>query len=267
MVLPVLVLVDFVRCPGECQFGAIRTQGSGRTLKRLVLGKSRDPRDVAVFRHLSLIAFFAWVGLGADGLSSSCYGPPEAFLTLGEHPYLGIFVGLGTVITILVIAASYSQIVELFPTGGGGYFVATKLLSPWVGMVSGCALLIDYVLTIAVSIASGADAIFSFLPLEWHQYKLELAVLIVILMMLLNMRGVKESVIPLVPIFLTFLATHVFVILYGLFTHLSQMGTLAQCRRERTYTTRSPASVSWVSSSSCCVPTAWAPARTPGSRR
>jgi len=199
----------------------------GRTLKRLVLGKSRDPRDVAVFRHLSLVAFFAWVGLGADGLSSSCYGPPEAFLTLGNHPYLGLFVGLGTVFTILVVAASYSQIVELFPTGGGGYFVATKLLSPWVGMVSGCALLIDYVLTISVSIASGADAIFSFLPLEWHRYKLELAILMVILMMILNMRGVKESVIPLVPVFLTFLVTHVFVILYGLFTHLPRVGELA----------------------------------------
>ncbi len=199
----------------------------GRTLKRLLLGKSRDPRDVAVFRDLSLVAFFAWVGLGADGLSSSCYGPSEAFLTLENHPYLGLFVGLGTVITILVVAASYSQIVELFPTGGGGYFVATKLLSPWVGMVSGCALLIDYVLTIAVSIASGADAIFSFLPLEWQQYKLELALVTVIVMMLLNMRGVKESVMPLVPIFLTFLVTHVFVILYGLFTHVPQAGALA----------------------------------------
>ncbi len=203
-------------------------QGFGQTLKRVILGKSRDPRDVAVFRHLSLVAFFAWVGLGADGLSSSCYGPPEAFLTLGGHPYLALFVGLGSVITILVIAASYSQIVELFPTGGGGYFVATKLLSPWVGMVSGCALLIDYILTISVSISSGADAIFSFLPLPWHEYKLEVAVIIVILMMVLNMRGVKESVIPLVPIFLTFLVTHVFVILYGLFTHLAEMGTLTR---------------------------------------
>ena len=174
------------------------------------------------------MAFFAWVGLGADGLSSSCYGPPEAFLALGNHPHLGIFVGLGSVLTIFVIAASYSQIVELFPTGGGGYFVASKLLSPWLGMVSGCALLIDYVLTISVSIASGADAIFSFLPLEWHEYKLELTVAIVILMMLLNMRGVKESVIPLVPIFITFLVTHVFVILYGLLTHVSQMGVLAR---------------------------------------
>ncbi len=147
-------------------------------------------------------------------------------MALENHPYLGIFVGLGTVITILVIAASYSQIVELFPTGGGGYFVATKLLSPSVGMVSGCALLIDYVLTISVSIASGADAIFSFLPLEWHTYKLDLAAIIVIVMVLLNMRGVRESVIPLVPIFLTFLVTHVFVILYGLFTHLPNMGAV-----------------------------------------
>lgn len=200
----------------------------GRMLKNLVLGKSRDPRDATVFRELSLVAFFAWVGLGADGLSSSCYGPAEAFLALGEHPHLGIFVGLGSVLTIFVIASSYSQIVELFPTGGGGYFVASKLLSPWLGMVSGCALLIDYVLTIAVSIASGADAIFSFLPLEWHAYKLELATVIVVLMMLLNMRGVKESVIPLVPVFLIFLITHVFVIVYGLLTHLSDAGALAR---------------------------------------
>jgi amino acid transporter len=198
----------------------------GRTLKRLLLGKSRDPRDVAIFHELSLVAFFAWVGLGADGLSSSAYGPAEAFITLGDHPFLGVFVGLGSVLTIFVIAASYSQIIELFPTGGGGYFVATKLLSPWLGMVSGCALLIDYVLTIAVSIASGADAVFSFLPPSWHAYKLELAVFVVIVMMLLNMRGVRESVLPLVPIFIIFLATHVFVIVYGLSTHVSQTAAL-----------------------------------------
>jgi len=200
----------------------------GQILKNVVIGRSRDPRDATVFHRLSLVAFFAWIGLGADGLSSSSYGPQEAFLALGEHPYLGIFVGLGTVITIFVIAAGYSQIVELFPTGGGGYFVASKLLSPWLGMVSGCALLIDYVLTIAVSIASGADAVFSFMPLQWHEYKLELAILVVVLLVLLNMRGVRESVIPLAPIFLTFLATHIFIVLYGLFTHLPQAPTVAR---------------------------------------
>ncbi len=194
-----------------------------KTLKNIFIGKSRSPKDGAIFHKISLIAFFAWVGLGADGLSSSCYGPQEAFITLGKHPYLGIFVGIGTVLTIFVICTSYSQIIELFPAGGGGYLVASKLLSPTLGMLSGCALLIDYVLTITVSIASGADAICSLLPPYWQSYKLEFALVVVAVMMLLNMRGVKESVLPLVPIFLTFLITHVFIIFYAIFTHLPNM--------------------------------------------
>ncbi len=126
--------------------------------KTLIIGGAKSPHDKTLFHKLSLIAFFAWIGLGADGLSSSCYGPEEAFLALGQHHYLGIFVALMSVVTILVIAASYSQIIELFPSGGGGYLVASKLLSPGLGMISGCALLVDYVLTIALSVASGADA-------------------------------------------------------------------------------------------------------------
>jgi amino acid transporter len=198
-----------------------------QTLKKLIIGKSRSPRDTKIFHKLSLIAFFAWVGLGADGLSSSCYGPQEAFLTLGQHTYLAIFVAVASALTVFVISASYSQIVELFPTGGGGYLVASKLLSPGLGMLAGCALLIDYVLTIAVSIASGADAICSLLPLEWQKYRLHFAVGVVVVMTLLNMRGVKESILPLVPIFLAFLLTHVFVILYAVFTHLPNLKVVA----------------------------------------
>ena len=199
----------------------------GQKLKNLVIGKSRSPRDTRIFHKLSLIAFFAWVGLGADGLSSSCYGPQEAFLALGHHPYLAVFIAIATALTIFVISASYSQIVELFPTGGGGYLVASKLLSPGLGMLSGCALLIDYVLTITVSIASGADAICSLLPLHWQKYRLSFAMCIVLLMTLLNMRGVKESILPLVPIFLAFLFTHIFVILYAVFTHLPALKGIA----------------------------------------
>jgi amino acid transporter len=189
-------------------------------IKNLVFGSPLDPRDQKIFHHLSLIAFFAWVGLGADGLSSSCYGPEEAFLALGRHVHLSIFVALGTVLTIFIISSSYSQIIELFPTGGGGYLVASKLLGPSFGMVAGCALLIDYVLTITISVASGADALFSFLPPAFLAYKIEFAVGGVLLLIFLNLRGVKESVIPLVPVFLTFVFTHAFVILYGFFTHL-----------------------------------------------
>ena len=189
-------------------------------LKNIMIGGSRDPRDSMIFHKISLIAFFAWIGLGADGLSSSCYGPQEAYLALNGHSYLSVFVALATVITIFIISASYSQIIELFPHGGGGYLVASKLLSPSVGMISGCALLIDYVLTITVSIASGADALFSFLPLPWHTYRLAFAVFVVLMLTLLNMRGVKESVLFLMPIFLAFIITHIFIIIFVFSKHI-----------------------------------------------
>jgi amino acid transporter len=197
-----------------------------RKIKQAVLGKSLSPHDHSIFHKLSLVAFFAWVGLGADGLSSSCYGPAEAFLALGEHPALGVFVALASALTIFVISTSYSQIIEAFPTGGGGYLVASKLLSPKVGMVSGCALLIDYVLTVTLSVASGADALFSFLPPEWLPAKLTVAVAGVVALTVLNMRGVKESVTALVPIFLVFVLTHALVIVYGLGTHLGNFPEL-----------------------------------------
>lgn len=196
-------------------------------IKQLLIGKARNPNDPRLFHKLTLIAFFAWVGLGADGISSSCYGPEQAFLALNGHIFLGIFVAIATAITIFVISASYSQIIEAFPAGGGGYVVASKLLSPTLGMVSGCALLIDYVLTIAISIASGADALFSFLPANLHAFKMEFALLGVIVLTLLNMRGAKESILPIVPIFLTFIITHTIVILYTLATHFSDFGIVA----------------------------------------
>ena len=193
----------------------------GRKLKNIVIGGAHDPHDKTIFHKISLIAFFAWIGIGADGLSSSCYGPQEAFLALQGHMYLGIFVALLTAATIIIISTSYSQIVEVFPSGGGGYLVASKLLSPKTGMVSGCALLIDYILTITVSVASGADAVFSFLPASWYPYKLLFACLVLFGLILLNLRGVKESVMVLMPIFIIFMITHILLILYALSLHAS----------------------------------------------
>jgi amino acid transporter len=200
-------------------------------LKTLIIGGKHDIEDKSLFHKLSLIAFFAWVGLGADGLSSSCYGPEETFLALQGHTYLAVFVAIMSGITVLVIAASYSQIIELFPTGGGGYLVASKLLSPTVGMISGSALLIDYVLTITISVASGADALFSFLPPSLVPYKLSFAVLGVLILTVMNMRGVKESVLPLVPIFLTFVVTHAFIIGYALVMNAGNIGEVVSATR------------------------------------
>lgn len=197
-------------------------------IKVLVLGKEKDFSDSKIFHTLLLGAFFAWIGLGSDGLSSSCYGPEEAFLALGGHTHLAVIIALATVLTIFVIGTSYSQIIELFPLGGGGYFVASRLLSPTLGMVSGCALLIDYVLTISISIAAGADAVFSFLPLYWQPFKLTFAAAGVLFLSTLNLRGVKESVLVLLPIFLIFVGTHVLGICYSFITHTMNITTVVR---------------------------------------
>src|SRR4051794_34958255 len=70
-------------------------------VKHWLIGPPRDLQDRSLFKHLSLIAFLAWVGLGADGLSSSCYGPAEAFHALGEHRYLAVGLALATLATVL----------------------------------------------------------------------------------------------------------------------------------------------------------------------
>jgi amino acid transporter len=188
-------------------------------VQRKILGERRDVTDPHALHKISLIAFLAWVGLGADGLSSSAYGPEEAFRALGEHHYLALALALATGITVLILSASYSSIIEQFPTGGGGYVVASRLLGPRVGVVSGCALVVDYILTITVSVASGGNAIFSFLPSTLHPWKMSVEVGAILLLIALNLRGVKESVKVLTPIFLVFLATHALLIGYSIFTH------------------------------------------------
>ena len=192
--------------------------------RRLVIGKSRDPLDPRVFHHLSLAAFLAWVGLGADGLSSSCYGPEEAFITLGEHSHLAVFLAIAMMVTIAVISASYAQIISLFPSGGGGYLVATSLLGKGAGVVSGSALVVDYAMTIAMQVAASVAALCSLAPrVVTQKEQLVLALILVTFLIILNLRGVKESVLVLVPIFLLFLVTHVLLIAFGIGGHASAM--------------------------------------------
>jgi amino acid transporter len=199
-----------------------------RLVKDVVIGRAHNLSDKKIFHHLSLVALLAWVGLGADGLSSSCYGPEEAFKALGSHTYLSLFVAAGTVLTIIIVCSSYSQIIEAFPTGGGGYLVASKLLSPTIGVVSGAALIGDYVLTIALSISSGADALFSLLPKEMTEhYKVAFSVGIIVFLMLLNLRGVKESVVLWVPIFFVFVATYTFAIVWAISAHFTELPQIA----------------------------------------
>jgi amino acid transporter len=181
-------------------------------LKVVLFGKPRDVQDPHVFHSIALAAFLAWVGLGADGLSSSAYGPEESFKMLGEHHFMAVALALAIAVTVFIISYAYSRVIEHFPFGGGGYVVSSRLLGPKWGVISGSALLIDYVLTISVSIAAGADAIFSFLPFHLQGVKLTAEFLAIAALTGLNLRGVKESVQALMPIFLTFVVTHVILI-------------------------------------------------------
>ena len=188
-------------------------------LRNFLFGNPRDFFDKETRRSISLVAFLAWVGLGADGISSSCYGPEEAFVALGNHTELAIYLAIATALTVFIISYAYTQVIELFPNGGGGYRVATRLLGKYAGLVSGSALIVDYVLTISISIASGIDAIFSFLPKDFQGAKLIMAIVSVGFLAILNLRGMKESIKFLLPIFLGFIFTHFFLIIHGIIAH------------------------------------------------
>ncbi|HEY1091850.1 MAG TPA: amino acid permease, partial [Burkholderiaceae bacterium] len=195
-------------------------------IREILLGKPLDPLKTETRHSLALVAFIAWVGLGADGLSSSAYGPEEAFKALGGHGHFGLYLAIATAVTVFIISIAYNQVIELFPTGGGGYRIATTLIGPYAGLVSGAALIVDYVLTIAISIASGVDQVFSLLPLGAQSWKLGIEIVLVGFLLFINLRGAKESIKVLLPIFLGFVITHAILIVYGMMVHASGIPSL-----------------------------------------
>ena len=196
------------------------------TLHRILFGVPKQLRDPSLFHKLSLIPLLAWVDLGADGLSSSAYGPEEAFRALGEHGYLALLLAFATATTVFVISYAYSRIIEHFPFGGGGYVVASQMLGKTPGLISGSALLVDYVLTITISIGACVDAVFSFFPQEIHTHKVTVACFLLLVLIVLNIRGVKESITVLAPIFTVFIVTHGLMLVDGIVTHTDRFAPL-----------------------------------------
>ncbi len=204
------------------------SSANGRTsIYRKLIGNPKDFKDPNLFHKIALIPLLAWIGLGADGLSSSAYGPEEVFRVLGPHSYLAIILALSITLTVAIISYAYSRIIEYFPNGGGGYMVATQMLGEKAGVVSGSALIIDYILTITVSIVSATDAIFSYLPLTFKPYKIYISAILIVVLIFLNIRGVKESVTLLAPIFFTFLISHIFLIGYGVLSNSANFSQVA----------------------------------------
>ncbi|MFB2580415.1 APC family permease [Herbiconiux sp. P15] len=132
----------------------------------------------------------------SDPLSSVAYAPQELLMILmiGGLAFLSFapWVAAAVILLLLVVVASYRQLVKAYPSGGGDYEVAHKNLGEKAGLVVASALLVDYVLTVAVSVASGVDNIISAIP-ELNPFRVELAVGFVIILMAVNLRGVRES--------------------------------------------------------------------------
>ena len=158
--------------------------------------------------------------LSSDALSSIAYGPEQVILVLTTISAAAIWWSLPIGLLVLVLLASltisYQQVIHAYPKGGGAYIVSTENLSPSMGLLAGGSLLIDYMLTVAVSVSSGADAITSAFP-AFKNFNLEIAIALVLLLMLMNLRGLRESARSLmVPVYLFIIST-MFLIVYGAF--------------------------------------------------
>lgn len=162
--------------------------------------------------------------LSSDALSSIAYGPEQVVLVLASLSPLAIWWSLPIGIFVLLLLASltisYRQIIHAYPQGGGAYMVTRENLSPELGLIAGGSLLVDYMLTVAVSVAAGADAITAALP-TLHPYNLHISIFLVCLLMLLNLRGLRESASSLmIPVYL-FIFSTVFLLLFGIFQLLT----------------------------------------------
>ena len=196
--------------------------------KRILIGKPLDLFDRRIFHTMALVPVLAWVGLGADGLSSCAYGPEEAFKAVGaHHTYLGVALAIAVAGTVWLLALAYAALIEAFPTGGG-YGVASKMLGRRAGLVSGCALLVDYVLTITISVAAAGKALFSLLPPEWAAWTLPCELVALAFLTMINMRGAKESILVLLPIFAVFVLSHVAMIVSGIIRQVPHAPQVAQ---------------------------------------
>ncbi len=162
-------------------------------LKRLVVGR---PFRSDQLTHQLLPKRIALPIFASDPLSSVAYATQEIILVLalGGVAFLHLtpYVGLGVVVLLLVVVLSYRQVVQAYPSGGGSYEVASRNLGRGAGLVVAGALLVDYIMTVAVSVASGVDNIISAVP-ELNPYRVLINIVFLLVLTAMNLRGVRES--------------------------------------------------------------------------
>ncbi len=161
--------------------------------RRLVLGRPfRSDR----LSHTLLPKRIALPVFASDAMSSVAYAPEEIFLVLSVAGLAAIsmapWIGLAVAVVMMIVIASYRQNVHAYPSGGGDYEVVTTNLGPTAGLTVASALLVDYILTVAVSMASAMSNIGSAVPFV-NEHKVLFAVIAILVLASINMRGIRES--------------------------------------------------------------------------
>lgn len=190
-------------------------------IKRVLIGKPLKSHELHSQKLGNLKALAI---LSSDALSSVAYGPEQILIVLATISVLAFWyslpIAVGVLILLIALILSYRQIINSYPNGGGAYMVAKENLGTNFGLVAGGSLLVDYILTVAVSVSAGTDAITSaFQPL--HPYNVLIACCLVIVITILNLRGLTESASILAyPVYLFVLAL-VILIVAGIYQYLT----------------------------------------------
>jgi amino acid transporter len=191
-------------------------------VKNVFLGDPLHNRDS---QHQRLGNFIALAVFSSDAISSVAYATGEILLVLSlagaAFLHLAWYISLAIAVLLVVVAASYRQTIRAYPQGGGSYVVARENLGDFAGLVAGGSLLVDYVLTVSVSIAAGTAAITSAFP-ALAPYAVPICLFFIVILATGNLRGLKESGAMFSALTYTFISVAVFMVVWGIFTYLTK---------------------------------------------
>lgn len=191
------------------------------SVKRMLIGKPLKSTELG---EQKLSKTKALAILSSDALSSVAYGPEQiliVLMALGAAAFwYSIPIAVFVVVLLVALILSYRQVIFAYPHGGGAYVVSKENLGITAGLISGGSLLVDYILTVAVSVSAGTDAITSAFP-SLHEYNIEIAILFLLFLTIINLRGVTESASILAyPVYL-FVAALIILIVTGIYKILT----------------------------------------------
>ncbi len=202
-------------------------------VRRALWGADRDASDPRVLERMTVGVFTAWIAMGGDLLGSCVYGPDVLGRSSVGNRSILVVAAAATLATLALLALAYTRMVARFPHGGGGYTAAKAVVHRRLALVSGVALVFDAGFNVAVSVVACVEAVAAVLPVGGGAVRLPAAILLIVVLAGLNLRGVKESVAVLVPILLAFVLSHLVVLGLGIAARAGELpGVIAPVWRD-----------------------------------